>query len=71
MLLCTEEDVEGAHSTAAGKVDSQELFYIMTRGFTRKEAEKLLIRANFNEIIEGIMNEEIKKEIIEHVNYRL
>ena len=28
MLLCTEEDVEGNHSTATGKLDEKELFYI-------------------------------------------
>ncbi len=26
MLLCTEEDVEGNHSTASGKVDEKQLF---------------------------------------------
>lgn len=71
MLLCTEEDVEGAHSTAAGKIGGQELFYIMSRGFSKKEAEKLIIRANFNEIIEGIQNDEIKEDIIHQIEYRL
>lgn len=37
MLLCTEEDVEGSHSTATGKVDESELFYLMTRGFSKKK----------------------------------
>ena len=34
MLLCTEEEVEGNHSTASGKVDEKQLFYIMTRGIS-------------------------------------
>ena len=38
MLLCTEDDVEGQHSTATGKVDENELFYIMTRGISEKES---------------------------------
>ena len=32
MLLCTEEDVEGNHSSAAGKIEDDKLFYIMSRG---------------------------------------
>ena len=32
MLLCTESDVEGNHSTASGRVDNKSLFYIMSRG---------------------------------------
>ena len=42
MLLCTEDDVEGNHSTASGKVDKEQLFYIMTRGLSYKEAVKLI-----------------------------
>lgn len=71
ILLCTEEDVEGSHSTACGKIDKKNLFYLMTRGLTKHEAEKLIIRAGFNEIIENIQNEEIKKEIIEKIDAKL
>ena len=48
MLLCTEEDVEGNHSTASGKVDEKQLFYIMTRGISYKEAVKLIVKSKFN-----------------------
>ena len=58
-------------STAAGKIGGQELFYIMSRGFSKKEAEKLIIRANFNELIEGLQNEQIKEDIIHQIEYRL
>jgi Fe-S cluster assembly scaffold protein SufB len=63
MLLCEEEDVEGNHSTAAGKLGNKELFYIMSRGFSKKEAMKLIVRAKFNKIIEKISNDTLKKEI--------
>lgn len=71
MLLCSEEDVEGNHSSAAGKIDEKELFYIMSRGFDRKDAMKLVIRAKFNEIIENINDEKIKQEIIDEMYKRL
>lgn len=71
MLLCSEEDVEGAHSSSAGKVGEKELFYIMTRGFELKEAQKLLVRANFNKILENIKNEELKKQILNQIDWRL
>ena len=38
MLLCSEEEVEGNHSSSAGKIGEKELFYIMSRGFELKEA---------------------------------
>ena len=71
ILLCTEEDVEGSHSSACGKIDKDELFYLMTRGLTKAEAQKLIIRAGFNEIIENIKNEKIKKEILEKIDTKL
>ncbi len=71
MLLCTEDDVEGNHSTASGKVDNKELFYIMTRGISRREAIKLMVKAKFNNILKNIKNEELKAEIIEVIDERL
>ncbi|MBR2289462.1 MAG: SufD family Fe-S cluster assembly protein [Clostridia bacterium] len=71
MLLCSEEDVEGNHSASSGKADNKELFYIMTRGFDKKAAEKLLVRAKFNRILEGISNPEIKQEISYEIDRKL
>ena len=71
MLLCSEEDVEGNHSSSAGKADEKEVFYIMSRGFSLKDAMKLIVRARFNKIIEEIKNEEIKNEILEEIDKRL
>ncbi len=71
MLLCTEEDVEGNHSTASGKVDEKQLFYIMTRGISYKEAVKLIVKSKFNKIIERILDEELKNEILNEIDKRL
>lgn len=71
MLLCSEEDVEGNHSSSAGKIDEKELFYIMTRGFSLKEAMRLMVKARFNKILETISNEDLKNEIINEIDKRL
>ena len=71
MLLCSEEDVEGNHSSAAGKVNNKELFYIMSRGFSNLDSMKLIVRARFNEIIQKIENEELREEILEEIDLRL
>lgn len=71
MLLCSEEDVEGNHSSAAGKVGEKELFYIMSRGFELKDAMKLLVKAKFNTIIENISDEELKNKILYEIDTRL
>lgn len=68
MLLCSEEDVEGNHSSSAGKVGEKELFYIMSRGFELKEAMKLMVRAKFNKILDNIKNEDLKNEILDAID---
>ena len=71
MLLCSEEEVEGNHSSSAGKIGEKELFYIMSRGFELKEAMKLMVRAKFNKILENIQNDSLKQEILEEIDKRL
>lgn len=71
MLLCSEEEVEGNHSSAAGKLDNKALFYMMSRGFDKKAAMKLAVKARFNEIIQKILDEALKNEVLYEIDERL
>lgn len=71
MLLCSEEEVEGNHSSSAGKIGEKELFYIMSRGFELKEAMKLMVRARFNQILEKIEKKDLREEILQEIDKRL
>ena len=71
MLLCSEEEVEGNHSTSTGKIGPKELFYIMSRGFSMQDAMKLLVKAKFNKILGNIENVELRNEIINEIEKRL
>ena len=42
-LEILEKDVKAGHAATVGKVDEGMLFYLMSRGITRKSAEKLLV----------------------------
>ena len=63
-LLCGEENVVGAHGVSSGKVDLEKLFYIMSRGYSRKEAEKLILLANFNSILNSIPDSDVRDSIL-------
>ena len=67
VLLCGEENVEGAHGVSTGKIDQDKLFYIMSRGYSRKEAEKLIVMSRFNNILNNISNEGIRSELYEYI----
>ena len=67
MMLCHEEDVEGSHGVSTGKVSKDKLFYLMTKGLSKKEAERLIVKANFNSVIQSIKEEKIQEEILEKI----
>ena len=71
MLLCSEEDVEGTHSNSAGKIDEEKLYYIMTRGISKEDAQKLIVKAKFNSVLENIEKSELKNEILYEINKKL
>ena len=71
MLLCSEEEVEGNHSSSAGKIDEKELFYMMSRGFNEKETMKLMVREKFNKILAKIKNEGIRVFILQKMDEKL
>lgn len=71
MMLCHEEDVIGSHGVSNGKVSIEKLFYLMTRGFSKKEAERLIVLANFHKIIEKIPEKETQQEIIEAISKQI
>lgn len=71
MLLCEEEDVSGTHSCASGAIDKDILFYIESRGISEKEARKLIIKANFHTILQNILCEKSREEIIYQIDRRI
>ena len=71
MLLCSEEDVQGTHSNSAGKIDEEKLYYIMTRGISKEDAQKLIVKAKFNSVLENIEKAELKNEILYEINKKL
>lgn len=71
MLLCHEEDVNGEHGVSSGKPDESKLFYIMTKGISYNDARKLIVKANFSDIINEIDSEELRKEVIKEIDKKL
>ena len=60
-MLCGEENVVGTHGVSSGTVDKEKLFYLMSRGISKKDSEKLIIMSKFNQILNNIPSPEIIK----------
>ena len=68
MMLCHEEDVNGTHSESTGKISEDKLFYLMSRGMSKSDAKKLIIKSNFTTIINEISDNKTKEEVLELID---
>ena len=71
MLLCHEEDVTGSHGVSTGKIDITKLFYLMAKGISEEDAKKLILYANYQQVINNINDKETREKIVEEINKRI
>jgi len=56
-------DVRCTHGATLGRVDREELFYLMTRGLSRAEAERLIVRGFFQDVLDRIELEPVREAL--------
>lgn len=55
------DDVQCAHGATCGELDDEALFYFMSRGIPRAEAEAMLVRAFVSDAFDTIEHDELKE----------
>lgn len=60
-LEITEDDVKGGHGATIGKVDSEQLFYLQTRGLSEATAKQILVEGFIQELVEKVGNKTQKQ----------
>jgi len=63
------DDVKCSHGSTTGQLDEEAVFYLMARGLSREGARKLLINAFAEDVLEKLVNENLR-EIIEETIHR-
>jgi Fe-S cluster assembly protein SufD len=56
-------DVRCTHGATIGRVNREELFYLMARGLPRAEAERLIVRGFFQDILDRIELEPVREAL--------
>jgi Fe-S cluster assembly protein SufD len=56
-------DVRCTHGATLGKVNRDELFYLMARGLSRAEAERLIVRGFFQDVLDRIQLEPVREAL--------
>jgi len=66
------DDVKCSHGSSTGNIDQNSIFYLMSRGLSKEQANKMLVEGFLNEAIETITDLNIKslisKLFIEKIN---
>ena len=57
------DDVKCSHGSTTGNIDHNSVFYLMSRGLSKEQANKMLVEGFLNEAIETITEENIKSLI--------
>ena len=61
MLLIDENDVMAGHGASLGRIDEEQLYYLQSRGLTRKESSRLLVHGFLSPVISELTVDKIKE----------
>jgi Fe-S cluster assembly protein SufD len=56
-------DVRCTHGATLGRIDREQLFYLMARGLSRAEAERLIVRGFFQDVLDRIELEPVREAL--------
>jgi Fe-S cluster assembly protein SufD len=71
MLEINDNDVRCTHSSAVGPIETEHVYYLMTRGLDRATAERILIHGFFEPVIARVAVDEVKDWIRERVDRKI
>jgi Fe-S cluster assembly protein SufD len=64
-------DVRCTHGATLGQVDREQLFYLMSRGLSRSEAERLIVRGFFQDVLDRIELEPVREALADALEARI
>lgn len=72
ILLIDEYDVEEAgHAASVGRVDEVQMYYLMSRGISRTEAQRLIIHGFLTPVVDQLPVEGVKNQMVEVIERKV
>jgi len=69
--ILTNDVVRCGHGATAGALSDEDLFYAMSRGFDRDQAQQLLVHGFFRRVINQIDDEHVRQRVLNAVRPRI
>ena len=64
LILCAEEDVEGAHGASIGKISEEVITYMESRGIPEADINELMAKSRIDAVIGRIPDDVTKKKLL-------
>ncbi|MFP7734234.1 Fe-S cluster assembly protein SufD [Priestia aryabhattai] len=71
ILLIDEDDVTAGHAASVGRVDPIQLYYLMSRGIPKTEAERLVIHGFLAPVVNELPIETVKKQLTDLIERKV
>ncbi|WP_367300551.1 Fe-S cluster assembly protein SufD [Leuconostoc carnosum] len=71
LLLIDENDVTAGHAASVGQIDENQMYYLMSRGISKKIARKLVIRGFMGEVLAKMPTKFAQQLIIDEIERKL
>lgn len=71
ILLIDENDVTAGHAASVGRVDPMQLYYLMSRGIPREEAERLIIHGFLAPVVGQLPIPSVQKQLTELIERKV
>lgn len=70
-LEILNNDVRCTHGSTVGKIDPEQLFYLLSRGIPEPQAEQIIIQGFFNEILNRIQYPALQEQLWQAVEQKI
>src|SRR5438067_6572179 len=64
-------EVSASHGATTGKIDEEQLFYLMVRGIPREEAERIIVQGFFEPVLQRIPLENLRTRLRRSIVHRM
>ena len=70
ILEIDADDVKASHGATTGRIDENQVYYLTSRGLSKKEASELIVDGFFESMLSTIADENIRNKVKSKLNVR-
>jgi Fe-S cluster assembly protein SufD len=70
-LIVETDNVSASHGGTVGEIDEVQVFYMMTRGISRRDAVRTLVEGYFEEVVQRLEDEVLERVVRDRIAAKL